>query len=109
MARMFPSKTTAVHNNRDEWDGLNLQFDEHSSSDSEYLELQKCISMFTDPIPVNSVTLTVEKELKLLEANGSRTGRLEKLYQALLTAKPTSTASERVFSIAGIFCNFETE
>jgi hypothetical protein len=106
ITRLFPNKTTPGHNSIDELDELNSQSEENSGSNNEYLVLQKCIATFTNPTPENSDTLTVEKELKLLEMNnGCRTDRLQKLYQALLTVKPTSTASERVFSIAGIFCN----
>lgn len=40
---------------------------------------------------------------QLFEVSKQRTSNLELLYKALLTVKPTSTDSERVFSIAGNF------
>jgi hypothetical protein len=45
----------------------------------------------------------LQKEFKLFDATGTRTPKLEKLLQALLTIQPTSTCSERVFSVAGGF------
>jgi hypothetical protein len=41
-----------------------------------------------------------QKEFKLFDATGTRTPKLEKLLQALLTIPSTSTCSERVFSVA---------
>jgi hypothetical protein len=79
---------------------------ETEMEENEYFKLQKCIASFTKQQSNTSSSqhLNIDKEFKLLEANsGKRTVRLEKLYQALLTVKPTSTASERVFSVAGIF------
>lgn len=73
----------------------------------EISKLQKCIATFIDPRSNSSYSnqlLSIDKEFKLLIANnGKRTSRLELLYQALLSVKPTSTASERVFSVAGNF------
>ncbi|XP_073834402.1 uncharacterized protein [Musca autumnalis] len=44
------------------------------------------------------------KELALYEVSKSRTKRLDYLYDALLSIKPTSVECERTFSIAGNFC-----
>ena len=72
------------------------------SEDDEYLKMQKTINSFlTVPKPASSNK--IEKDFKYVEANGIRTNSLEKLYNALLTIQPTSTASERVFSISGNF------
>ena len=52
--------------------------------------------------PTQRVPLT--QDFKLFEATKKRTERLEKLFQALLTTKPTSVESERAFSAGGSFC-----
>ncbi|XP_073820237.1 uncharacterized protein [Musca autumnalis] len=44
------------------------------------------------------------KEIALYEVSKSRTNKLENLYNALLSIKPTSVECERTFSIAGNFC-----
>ena len=44
------------------------------------------------------------QDFKLFEATKKRSDRLEKLFQALLTTKPTSVDSERSFSVGGSFC-----
>lgn len=44
-----------------------------------------------------------KKELALFEITKHRTKNLDKLYNALLTIKPTSVESERVFYVAGNF------
>lgn len=45
----------------------------------------------------------IKTDLKLLEATKTRSSRLDKLYKAVITIRPTSTACERVFSVAGNF------
>ena len=46
---------------------------------------------------------TMLREINLFEINGERTKNLQLLYDAIRTVKPTSTESERVFSLAGNF------
>lgn len=59
--------------------------------------------MFTTVKKTPTVS-TIDKELKFFDLNKTqRSLRLDYLYKALLTVKPTSTSSERVFSVAGIF------
>lgn len=49
---------------------------------------------------------SIKTEMNSFEnIGGHRSDRLEKLFNALLTIKPTSTSSERVFSIAGSICS----
>ena len=55
-----------------------------------------------DNQPAQRVPLT--QDFKLFEATKKRSERLEKLFQALLTTKPTSVESERSFSAGGSFC-----
>ena len=58
-----------------------------------------------EPEEVTSSTQTLRKEFLALEATNKRTKNLELLYQALKTIKPSSVASERVFSISVNFVN----
>jgi hAT family C-terminal dimerisation region len=45
----------------------------------------------------------LQQEFKLWELTGTRSPSLQKMHDALQTIQPTSTASERVFSVAGGF------
>lgn len=57
-----------------------------------------------DPIKAKANSGNIfKKELSLFEATNIRTRNLNNLYNALLTIKPTSVESERVFSVAGNF------
>lgn len=47
-----------------------------------------------------SASPTLDKELMALHSTGIRSARLEKLFQALLSLKPTSTVCEQAFSVA---------
>jgi hypothetical protein len=49
---------------------------------------------------------SLHKELNLFETSGVRTPNLDMLVSALRTIQPTSTESERIFSVAG---NFKTK
>lgn len=54
----------------------------------------------------NKPTLySIKKDLKFFEGCGSKPETVQNLYDALLTIRPTSVESERVFSITGIFVN----
>lgn len=55
----------------------------------------------TNPKANNSATSSLKKDFLLLSASQTRTNNLNNLFNALLTIKPTSTATERVFSLAG--------
>lgn len=56
-----------------------------------------------DNIEINTSN-SLEKDFELFENFGTRSDKLEKLYMALSSIQPTSTSSERVFSIASNFC-----
>jgi hypothetical protein len=49
---------------------------------------------------------SLHKKFNLFETSGVRTPNLEMLFNALRTIQPTSTDTERVFSVAG---NFQTK
>jgi hAT family C-terminal dimerisation region len=70
-------------------------------------QMQKSIASVTlPPSKKADPFLQLQKELKLYEATGVRTPNLTKLDNGLKTIQPTSTASERTFSVAG---NFSTK
>ena len=49
-------------------------------------------------------TLSLTPDFKMFEATRLRTAKLDALYRALLSIKPTSVESERAFSVGGNFC-----
>jgi hypothetical protein len=61
------------------------------------MELQSSIES------VSSVRPTTRPDIKLIDATSTRTPKLERLLQALLTIQPILTSSEKVFSVAGGF------
>ena len=77
--------------------------EEESDSEHEVSaldELQKTIDSVM-AVPQVAIPTELDKELKLIEVNrGKRGYYTEELIQALLTIQPTSTSSERVFSVA---------
>lgn len=65
-------------------------------------QLEKAICSTRDKVTKKRKPDNVlKKELNVYEATGNRTTNLENLYNALITIRPTSTESERVFSVAG--------
>lgn len=56
-----------------------------------------------DPESAKKSCDKLDKDFKLLEATRERFSRLNQVYKALLTVKPTSTSCERAFSVAGSF------
>lgn len=69
-------------------------------------ELKHCLSTFTIPkafAGCSPTKLNIEKEFRIIEQKGRKTERMTHLHQAMLTIRPTSTACERVFSVAGNF------
>ena len=92
-------------------EGVVLEHEDFSDTDSAeieknedfYQKLQKYIGSFNKPNNDEKSDMVIENDIKILVATAKRTDRLELLYQAMLTVKPTSTSSERVFSTAGNF------
>jgi hAT family C-terminal dimerisation region len=79
-------------------------------------QLEVAISSITHVEEQNEASTTLlKKDFLLLSNSKTRTDNLNILFNELLTIKPTSTATERVFSIAGLTktkirtrLNFET-
>jgi hypothetical protein len=66
-------------------------------------ELQKTISSLFVP-SVSQEVSAFDKELKYVENNEGKRGELtNKLFEAIKTIQPTSTASERAFSLSSQF------
>jgi hypothetical protein len=72
-----------------------------ATTSSLAMELQRSIESVSSVRPTTRPdTFTeLQKEFKVFDATVTRTSKLKKLLQTLLT---TSTCSERVFSVAGV-------
>ena len=87
----------------------NINFDGESDTSSDYemneeFSLQKQLdTSIVAIVMVSQYHHNIKNEFKLLEATKTRSSNLDKLYNALITIRPTSTACERVFSVAGNF------
>lgn len=53
------------------------------------------------PAKTESTSSKIQKEMSLFEGGGSRGDHLQKIYNYLITIKPTSVEAERAFSAAG--------
>jgi trehalose-6-phosphate synthase len=75
---------------------------ENSVEEDLAAELQKSISnVFTGKSVKRTDNFTeLQEELKLFEAFGTKTKKLEKITSALETIQPSSTTSERTFLVA---------
>jgi hAT family C-terminal dimerisation region len=93
-SKKFHSTGTASLNSSQEC--LDLEGDEHSRDDLQQ-QLKDAINSIT-----NKTKAKDNSDFKKLDGLGKRSEKLNVLYNALLTIKPTSTATERVFSTAGI-------
>ena len=86
--------------------------DETTDSDDYIVELssnlnQELRTAISSVLVTQNVTTNIETGLKtdfkILDGTKKRTEMLDNLYLALLTVKPSSTATERVFSTSGNF------
>lgn len=86
------------------------QAEEPVSSESEGEEASEPANKLKESInrvlnvKKNQKPRTLKAEFVLFENGSQRSMRMEKLYRALITIKPTSTASERSFSVSGLIC-----
>ncbi|XP_073817273.1 zinc finger BED domain-containing protein 4-like [Musca autumnalis] len=83
----------------------NIIVEEEQTSDILFQEIiNKAIdqaNLTTKPIS----KMSLKQEFKYLEGSGKVTDNLQCLFDALLTIRPSSVESERIFSLAGIFVN----
>ena len=68
------------------------------------LKLQESTSTTTTNAAAQDKFKWLKSEFVLFKNTGKRTDHLQKLYDALLSIKPTSTDVERVFSVSASFC-----
>lgn len=73
--------------------------------ETAYTEMQTTINSLIT-LPQERPFKDIQDDIKKIEVTGLRNERVQKLYNALMTIQPTSTASERTFSVAG---NFKTK
>jgi len=67
-------------------------------------KLQENVASRFKTMPINEdINRSLTKEISLFELNGIMTSNLRNILEALKTIKPTSTESERVFSLCGTF------
>jgi hAT family C-terminal dimerisation region len=93
--RLFPAEIIEEHSSLSESD------EEVNDSLTPYDELKQCLNSFETSDKTSS-TISVAKEFQIIEfGSNKKSDRMEQLYKALLTIKPTSTSCERVFSVAG--------
>lgn len=99
--RLYPSTSTS-----NETDDVQLQATPDDEQETNFeLLLQRAIETAgTSKNTEAQITRTlIRKEFTHFESTGKRSANLENLYKALLTVKPTSTESERVFSLSSNF------
>lgn len=94
LQRLYPNPETETAE-----DGTELEMEAASANTLEDAILQ---TMKPSKKP-SAMVVNLDKDFKLLEASGEITARLEKIRQALLTIKPTSTICEQAFSVATSF------
>ena len=100
--RLFPILTEATaQESEEDIEILNCDEPEPASvADELNLEISK--SQLPSMPNKDKNFYSLGKEFQIYEATGIRSRNLDLLYYALLTVKPTSTESERVFSTSGI-------
>ena len=97
LSRIFP-------NSYAETDSDEEQIEETTYQSNAFLKevMEKSIHKFLeDPEQKHTNPKTLKAEFSLFEATNKRTKNLDLLFDALKTIKPSSVASERVFSISG--------
>lgn len=89
----------------DENDIINIEQSEEALHMTLENELKLLLQKDSVPVVENSNKLKcLQQEFTLFKNTGTRTENLEKIYNALLSIKPTSTDVERVFSVCTSFC-----
>ena len=78
--------------------------DEAEKPDTLYEKLKKVVKESTEEQHQTHVSSSLVPDFKMFEATRKRTEKLDALFQALMTVKPTSVESERAFSLGGSFC-----
>ena len=89
--------------------GLFCMHDDSGSPSSMREELESAIMEYANPSQTDSAMIdfskVIAKELSLFELHGKLSTNLEIIFGGLKSIKPTSTDSERIFSISGNICS----
>ena len=93
--------TSLQNQNRDE-EEINVSEKTEEELDIKS-ELQKAIDNSLCNEKSSTAKYTITADLKLHESQKQKTNKLDLLYNALLTIKPTSVEAERTFSVSGNF------
>lgn len=99
LSRIFPDSHVETDSDEEQ-----IEETTHQSQSNTFLReaMEKSIHKFLeDPEEKLTHPKTLKAEFSLFEATNKRTKNLDLLFDALKTIKPTSIASERVFSISG--------
>uniref|UniRef100_T1ITW5 BED-type domain-containing protein n=1 Tax=Strigamia maritima TaxID=126957 RepID=T1ITW5_STRMM len=78
--------------------------DENEETDLK-TQLEAAIKMMARTSVPKEPTKTIQRELNLYAESGKLSENLQLLQDSLKTVQPTSTESERVFSISSTFCS----
>lgn len=92
-------KSTRDDNSSDQEPSTLTLEQELESAIHEYAETS---TSAIEPVEISKV---MQKEITLFELNGQLSNNLKQLLENLKTIKPTSTDSERVFSVSAAICN----
>lgn len=105
----FFKKNCVNDNNReeenlDDIEKLSDDDDDEPNNGNLTIQLAKYISIEHNKSKLNdSQDQDINKLFRMLEANNSKHKILDDIYKSLLSIQPTSTSSERTFSVAALF------
>lgn len=98
-SQLFTLSTSAVevYSDEEKEDDIDIQYSEVSLSEKLKISIENCLKPMNVKERTNQSYL---KEINMFESTGIITSNLNKLFEYLKTIQPTSTESERVFSMA---------
>lgn len=103
--RLFPTKITNINTEESTSTKSNAEAESQAITPNLIDEMNEFISSIVNVKKSNSNTnQNIVKQLKLYENCQQKTADIDLLFNALITIPPTSTESERVFSISNNFC-----
>lgn len=107
--RFFKKNLSFGKNSEQENEGIvteTIEVEDEPNNDNNLLETQ--LANFISGLEhtknqLNDKVGDFNKQFKILEGSNSRPKILEDMYKSILTIQPTSTSSERAFSVAALF------
>ena len=100
--RLYPARINAASSSMPPPSSASEDVEETTVTQTLFDKLQKAVAESTQEMP-QMPEASLIPDFKMFEATRKRTEKLELLYRALLTIKPTSVESERAFSLGGSF------